>query len=81
MKVGTLTSYLQLPNGRHVGLAYIRVRGKGIQEAGPEGQEVRLGDVTATITHIPAAQYTLAPEQLPQKQVEPTQQLGPAGDR
>ncbi|KAK9862322.1 hypothetical protein WJX84_002484 [Apatococcus fuscideae] len=80
-KVGVLTSCVQLPNGHHAGLGYIRQRGKGIQEGSPEGQEVEVGDVAATIVHIPAAQHTVPDQQLPQKKVEPTQQLGPAGDR
>ena len=76
-----LTSYVQLPNGRHVGLGYVRQRGKGIQEGSPEGQQVQIGDVAATIVHIPAAQYAIPPQQLPKPKVEPTQQTGPAGDR
>ena len=79
--MGVLTSCVQLPNGRHVGLGYVRQRGKGIQEGSPEGQQVQVGDVTATVVHIPAAQYAIPSQQLPKKKVEPTQQTGPAGDR
>ena len=80
-KVGVLTSYVRLPNGRHAGLGYIRQRGKGIQEGSVEGQEVEVGGVAATVVHIPAASFIIPPQQLPQKKVEPSQQLGPAGGR
>ena len=79
--MGMLTSIVELPNGRFAGLGYIRQRGKGALGEDPEGQEVQVGGTPATIVHIPAAQYGLAPAQLPRKQVEPTQQLGPADSR